>query len=100
MALESLEVTKLKLQGGLGRGVGPFDKLVAPSWTTLSSRGLIGELLNKCKTVAGTLEWEDKVRYFGNLSVHWSPWLSKLGIILENPMWREVARKLHNKGIV
>ena len=56
--------------------------------------------MNKCKLVASALEWEDKVWYFDNSTVHWSPWLSKLGITLENPKWREVDRKLNNKDLV
>ena len=100
MALACLELAKLRSQGDHWRGVGPFDKLLAPGWTTLSFRGLIGALLNKCKSVARTLEWGDKIRYFENALVHWSPWLSKVRVNLENPTWREVAQKLNNKGIV
>ena len=32
--------------------------------------------------------------------MQWSPWLSKRGVSLENPTWREVAQKLNNKGLV
>ena len=100
MAFECLKLAKLKSQGGLWKGVGPFDKLLAPRWSILSFRGLIGKVLNKCKHVTNTLEWGDRVRYFENPTFHWSPWLSKLGITLESPQWREVARKLNNKGLI
>ena len=100
MAIECLKLAKLRLQGGLWRGIGPFGKLLAPSWTTLLFRGLTGEFLSKCKRVARALEWGDKVRYFENLAVNYSPWLSKLGFIMENPKWRKVAKKLNHKILV
>ena len=35
-----------------------------------------------------------------NSALHWLPWLSKLGITLESSQWREVAKKLNNKGLI
>ena len=70
MAMECLKPEKLRLQGGIWRQVTPFDKLLAPSWTTLSLRGLSKELLSNFEKMVGSLEWGEKVRYFENLAVH------------------------------
>ena len=50
--------------------------------------------------MAISLEWGENVRYFGDSPLHWSPWLSKLGFMLESLEWIEVAKKLKNKGMV
>ena len=57
MAPDCLKLAKLRLQGGLWRGVSPYDKLLAPSWTTLLLRGMSKEILSKCKKVVGALKW-------------------------------------------
>ena len=62
--------------------------------------GLIKELIKKCKIETSTLRWEDNVRYFINLALHLSPWLSNQGLNLEGLVWIEASRKLNNKGFV
>ena len=63
------------------------------SWLLVGPPSISRELLSKCKKVEGSLEWGEGNKYFENLPVHWSPWLSKLGLLLESPKWREVAKK-------
>ena len=99
MAIHFLEFEKLKSKGGIWKKLNPSDRNLAPSWTSLILKGEIGEVLNKCKKVRSTLEWDVFQRYFEHCSLHWSPWLSKLGIKLDGDYSREVARRVKNKGL-
>ena len=43
--------------------------------------------------------WGETTRYFKNTNYQWSPWLSKITEGFLDEYWREVARKVNNKGL-
>lgn len=47
--------------------------------------------------VDSTLEWKQEAKYYKNALCQWSPWLSTVGIQIENETWIEIARCLNNK---
>ena len=69
MASMCIMQADLRLQGGLWNILFLDDKWL----TKLLVRGLIGQLLKKCKKVASTLKWEENERHFGYSNLHWSP---------------------------
>ena len=94
-----LDQAKLHLQEGPWKGLKSKDKWLgwAPEWAKISLKGVIGELVKKCKSAAGILEWGEVERDFQHSSIHWSPWLSIQGLALESP---EPRLKLQDKPTI
>ena len=93
LRLTSAQLKSLNLKEVFGKKLNPRNKFLAPSWTSLTIKGEIGEVLNKCKKVLSTLEWGVFETYFEHSLLHWSPWLTKLGIEIDSDYSREVARR-------
>ena len=90
---------KIQAKVGWWHGLHNEQKWLALNQAKISMEELMGKLVKKCKYAIGTLEWQEKKRYFEHSSTHWSLWLSNQGLGLESTFLIEV-KKINNKCIV
>ena len=73
MAFVHIMYAELKSQDTHWKGLSTKDTWLAPNWTKFLLGGMIGKLVQKCKKVAQTLEWEENERYFENFAFNVLP---------------------------